>query len=192
VIRPATRSWICAAGEVRDRVGGVGGEADAAQRERGEDEAGRVGGGCARPDSPASTIPRAAGARHRAGPRIVVGYRDFAENETLAWMYAGALRGGGYRVRLRSVHGLRPEAVSLLRHDKVDIYPDYSGSLLRYLVGTSRARLAAGPRHTLGRIDAEPERLAPAQDRNAYVTKSDTAARLRLTKLSDLARYWPK
>jgi glycine betaine/choline ABC-type transport system substrate-binding protein len=133
-----------------------------------------------------------AGARHRAGPRIVVGYQDFAENETLAWIYAEALRGGGYRVRLRSVHGLRPEAVSLLRHDRIDLYPDYSGSLLRYLVGTSRARLAAGLRHTLRRIDAEPERLASAQDRNAYVTKTDTAARLGLTKISDLARYWPR
>jgi glycine betaine/choline ABC-type transport system substrate-binding protein len=129
--------------------------------------------------------------RHRAGPRIVVGYQDFAENQTLAWMYAEALRAGGYRVTVRSVHGLRAEAVNLLRHGKIDLYPAYSGSLLRYLVGTSASALKAGLRHTLARIGCEPERMAAAQDRNVFVTKTDTASRLGLSKLSDLAQHLP-
>ena len=132
------------------------------------------------------------GERRRAGPRINVGYMDFAENETLAHLYAEALRAGGYRVNVRNVGGLRPQAVRQLRRDRVDLYPAYDGSLLRYLVGTSRARLAAGLRRTLARIDAEPMRLSRAQNRNVFVTKTDTAARLGLTRLSDLARYWPR
>src|SRR3954468_14694466 len=110
--------------------------------------------------------------KHRAGRRIVVGYQDFDENQTLAWMYAEALRAGGYRVTVRSVHGLRAEAVAQIRHDKIDLDAAYSGSLLRYLVGTSPKALSAGLRRTLARIDCEPERAAAAQDRNAFVTKT--------------------
>ena len=69
----------------------------------------------------------------RAGPRIVVGFQDFAENETLAYMYAEALRAGGYRVAVRSVGGLRRQAVRQLRRGDVDTYPAYSGSLMSFL-----------------------------------------------------------
>jgi glycine betaine/choline ABC-type transport system substrate-binding protein len=131
------------------------------------------------------------GERRRSGPRIVVGYMDFDENETLAHLYAEVLRAGGYRVRVRDTGGLRPAAVAQIRRDQIDLYADYDGSLLRYLVGTRPARLAAGLRRTLARIDAVPMRLSRAQNRNVFVTKTDTAARLGLTRLSDLARYWP-
>jgi glycine betaine/choline ABC-type transport system substrate-binding protein len=130
------------------------------------------------------------GARRVRGPRIVLGHMGFDENRTLAYLYAEALRAGGYRVRVRSVGGLRPEAVRLLRRDRIDLYPDYSGSLLRYLVGTQRKRLAAGLRRTLDRIDAKPLRRARAQDRNVFVTKTATAAALGLSRISDLGRYW--
>jgi len=132
------------------------------------------------------------GERRRDGPRIVIGFMDFAENETLAHLYAEALRAGGYRVVVRNTGGLRPAAVARLRRDRIDIYPAYDGSLLRYLVGTAPGRVAAGLRRTLARIDAEPMRLSRAQNRNVFVTKSDTAARLGLTRVSDLARYWPR
>jgi glycine betaine/choline ABC-type transport system substrate-binding protein len=81
--------------------------------------------------------------RRRSGPRIVVGFQDFAENETLAHLYAEALRTAGYRVTVRSVGGLRPAAVKLIRRDRVDVLAAYSGSLLRYLIGTPPKRRAS-------------------------------------------------
>ena len=77
-----------------------------------------------------------------------------------------------------------------LRRDQIDLYPAYDGSLLRYLVGTSKERLAPGLRHTLARIDAEPMRLARAQNRNVFVVKSATASALSLARISDLSRFW--
>jgi glycine betaine/choline ABC-type transport system substrate-binding protein len=130
--------------------------------------------------------------RRRHGPRIVIGFQDFAENETLAYIYGEALRSAGFRVRVRSVHGLRPEAITLLRHRRIDIYPAYSGSVLRYLAGDDRHALARGLRHQLARIGCVPFKPAPAQDRNVYVMKRDLAAQLGVSKLSDLAKYWPK
>ena len=73
--------------------------------------------------------------------------------------------------------------MSQLRRDHIDVYPAYDGSLLRYLVGTSSARLKAGLRRTLARIDAVPMRLSRAQNRNVFVAKSETAARLGIAKL---------
>jgi subtilisin family serine protease len=123
-------------------------------------------------------------ARTRRGPRIVVGFQRFAENETLAHFYAAALRGAGFRAVVRDTGGLRPAAVAALRAGRIGMYPGYSGSLLGFLGGTSLER-------SLARIGAEPLALAPGQDRNGFAMKLDVARRLGITKLSDLARFFP-
>jgi glycine betaine/choline ABC-type transport system substrate-binding protein len=123
-------------------------------------------------------------ARRRPGPRIVMGYQDFDENQTLAHFYAEALRGAGYRVTVRSVRGLRPAAVSAMRRGRIDFWPGYSGSLLEYLGGRSLPR-------ALARIRAQPLRRAQAQNRNVFAMKRDVAQRLGISKLSDLAGRWP-
>jgi subtilisin family serine protease len=124
-------------------------------------------------------------AHRRVGPRIVVGFQAFAENETLAHLYAAALRGAGFRAIARPVGGLRPQAVSAIRRGRIGLYPGYSGSLLGYLGGTSLKR-------ALARIGAQPLALSPAQDRNGFAMKRDVARALGIGKLSDLARFWPK
>jgi glycine betaine/choline ABC-type transport system substrate-binding protein len=133
-------------------------------------------------------------APRRRGPRIVVGFQDFAENETLAYLYAEALRAGGYRVRVRSVDGLRRQAVRPLRRGQVGMYPAYSGSLMSFL-GTrpdDDRRLLRRLRRALRRqVHAQPLKLAPGENRNVFVMKTDTAQRLGVSKLSDLVKYWP-
>jgi subtilisin family serine protease len=123
-------------------------------------------------------------ARRRPGPRIVVGFQDFAENETLAYLYASALRGAGFRVAVRPVGGLRPETVAALRQGRIDMWPGYSNSLLGYLGGPTLKR-------ALARIGARPLRRSPAEDRNGFAMKRDVAAALGIATLSDLARHWP-
>jgi glycine betaine/choline ABC-type transport system substrate-binding protein len=130
-------------------------------------------------------------ARRRHGPRIVIGFQSFDENKTLAYLYAEALQSAGFRVKVRE-SGLRPATVTAFRRNQIDIWPGYSGSLLRYLVGDDKAAIAKGLRHQLARIGGVAMKFAPAQDRNVYVMKNDTAARLGVSKISDLAKYWPK
>jgi subtilisin family serine protease len=120
----------------------------------------------------------------RRGPRIVLGFQAFDENETLAHLYAAALRGAGFRVGVRAVGGLRPETVAAFKRGRIDGWIGYSGSLLGYLRGTSL-------RPALARIGATPTRRSPAQNRNSFAMLRDVAARLGIGKLSDLARYWP-
>src|SRR3954453_5097722 len=123
-------------------------------------------------------------ARTRRGPRSVVGYQAFDENQTLAYLYAEALRGAGFRVGVRAVGGLRPETVKAFRAGRIDMWPGYSGSLLGYLGGSSLRR-------ALARLGATPLRRSPAQDRNGFAMKREVAGQLGVGKLADLARDWP-
>src|SRR3954471_21273876 len=120
----------------------------------------------------------------RRGPAIRVGYQAFDENQTLARLYAEALRGAGFRVRVKAVGGLRPAAVSAMRRHRIDLWLGYSGSLRGYLGGRSLRR-------SLARIGAAPLRPSPAEDRHGFAMKRDTAAALGIRTLSDLKRYWP-
>ena len=121
--------------------------------------------------------------RRRRGPVIRIGYQAFDENQTLAHFYAEALRGAGYRVRVRAT-GLRPQTVAALRGGRIGMYPGYTGSLLGFLGGRSL-------KAALGRIGARPLRPSPAQDRNGFAMKRDVARALGIRTLSDLKRYWP-
>ncbi len=128
------------------------------------------------------------GEGHRKrGPRITIGYMDFAENAMLAHLYAEALHTQGYRARVRAIGGFRPEAVSALRRGRIDMWPGYSGSLREYLARGSKRSLGA----LLRRIGARPLRAAPAENKNLFVMKRDAAAQLGISKLSDLKAHWP-
>jgi glycine betaine/choline ABC-type transport system substrate-binding protein len=133
-------------------------------------------------------------AARRRGPRIVVGFQDFDENQTLAYMYAEALRAGGYRVAVRSVGGLRRQALRQVRRGRIALYPAYSGSLMSFLGRRpdDDRRLPRALRRALRReARARPLRLAPGENRNVFVMKTDTARRLAVEKISDLSKYWP-
>jgi len=118
------------------------------------------------------------------GPKIVIGYQAFDENQTLAHLYAEALRGAGYRVTVNALGGLRAAAVAAMRGHRIDLWVGYTGSLLGYLGGRSLKR-------SLARIGAAPLHPSPAQDRNGFAMKRDTARALGVRTLSDLKRYWP-
>src|SRR3954453_7993275 len=118
------------------------------------------------------------------GPKIVIGYQTFDENQTLAYMYAEALRGAGFRVDVRA-SGLRPATVKALRTGRIGMYPAYSDTIREYLGGKTL-------REAVAKLHAEPTALSPAQDANTFTMKKATAQALGITKISDLGRYWGK
>jgi glycine betaine/choline ABC-type transport system substrate-binding protein len=132
--------------------------------------------------------------RRRRGPRIVIGHQDFAEAETVAYLYSAAVRAAGYRVRVRSVNGFRPEAVRALRRDDINLYVSYSRSLLEYLDDTPRVN-GGGVRPPLNRelraLRCKVLALAPGENRNLFVMQRAKAQELGVASISDLARYWP-
>jgi glycine betaine/choline ABC-type transport system substrate-binding protein len=131
--------------------------------------------------------------RRQHGPRITVGFQAFSENETLAFMYAEALRSAGYRVKVRPAGGLRADTLRALRRGKISLYPGYAGSLLAFLTDKrpdDKARIARQLARALKKRGARAAKFAPGQNRNLFVTKTDTAARLGVATLSDVAALW--
>ncbi len=123
--------------------------------------------------------------RRKRGPRITIGYQDFAENTMLAHLYAEALRTRGYRVRVRAVGGLRPAAVSALRKGRIDMWAGYSGSLREYLARGSRRGLAA----LLRRIGARP--LRPRGGREQERLRDEARRRRAARRLEALRPQGP-
>ncbi len=137
----------------------------------------------------------ASSAKPVRGRTLVVGFVQTAESRLLAGMYGAALRNAGFKVRLESAGGLRPEAYAKFRQGKFDLLPAYSRSAASFLAGKLVRGRGANVRRVLRRearkIGATPMRWAPATDNNVFAMKRDTAARLGITKLSDLSRFWP-
>ena len=129
-----------------------------------------------------------------AGPGVItVGSFDFPESVLLAYLYAGALSGRGYPVRVLPDLGSRELVEPALMTGLVQLVPEYTGSALEF-VSVGRAHATASVAATdaalarwmaaRGIVTARP---AAAQDANAIVVTDATAARYRLRAISDLA-----
>jgi osmoprotectant transport system substrate-binding protein len=79
------------------------------------------GGGSAKP------APRGPGTGR---PPVVVGSQNFTEQRILGQLYAQALRGKGFRVRLKEELPNRVAAAQALFDGQIDGYPEYVGSIL--------------------------------------------------------------
>ena len=134
-----------------------------------------------------------------ADDAILVGAFDFGESEVLAHIYAGALEAEGYPVHVLDRVASRELMEPALEQGRVDLVPEYQGTLLRFLDPDAAAASAGGGRGRLARernalADLLQERgivaaeASPASNSNVIVVTEETAARLDLADLSDLRR----
>ncbi len=145
--------------------------------------------------------PRATLHAQPAGMRstrpIVVASKPFGESYLLCEMFAQLLESRGIAVDRRPGLGATELAFGALRRDAIDVYPEYTGTgLVAVLHDTLTDSLAADPRRVFDQVSRHSaERfgvhwLPPLGFQNTYaiaVTRQ-TAARLHLRTLSDLAR----
>jgi osmoprotectant transport system substrate-binding protein len=127
-----------------------------------------------------------------------VGSFDFPESVLLAHIYAGALAAKGFPVRVMPDLGTRELVDPALMSGLIQLVPEYTGSALDFL---SLGRLAATSNAAAtyqsltrsaerrGLVAAQP---APAQDANAIVVTSATAARYHLRSIADLRKVAPR
>ena len=129
------------------------------------------------------------------GPTIVVGSADFTESIILAEIYAQGLEAKGYDVDTKLNIGAREIYIPELEKGTIDVFPEYTGSLLSYL--SSQKETPSPDSDTT--YEAADEALgekritlleyAPAQDKDGIVTNSETAKDLDLEKISDLEEH---
>jgi osmoprotectant transport system substrate-binding protein len=128
-----------------------------------------------------------------AAGTVTVASFAFTESEIVAELYAQALGAVGVPTRRAPGLGSREVVEPALEQGAVDVVPEYVGTALQFLspggggdladtaVAHARLREAFEPR---GVTVLEP---AEAQDRNGVAVTRQTAARLGLTRISDLA-----
>jgi osmoprotectant transport system permease protein len=133
-----------------------------------------------------------AGRAPAEGTRVVVGSKNFTEQVVLGEILAGALERRGIAVDRRLNLGGTALCHDAVRSGDLDLYVEYTGTALKEIL----RRPAAGDRARVLREVREayvPLGLtvaAPLGFNNTYalVTRRDTSQRLRMTRLSDLAR----
>ncbi|MBF6178113.1 ABC transporter substrate-binding protein [Nocardia otitidiscaviarum] len=124
--------------------------------------------------------------------QVTVGSANFPESETVANIYAEALRANGFSVDTKLNIGSREAYVPALRSCSIGLVPDYTGNLLQYLdssaTATSADEVNAALTAALGDqlAIADP---APGQDSDAVVVTRATADRWNLRTIGDLAPH---
>lgn len=127
------------------------------------------------------------------GPAITIGSQDFGESAILAEIYRGALESAGFDASVQSLGGFRDLELGAFASGDINLAPEYAASMLEFLNGN--AGQATGDKTTTTDllndqlVDLDLVALAPsdAVDTNAFVVTGDTATKLGITTLSDLA-----
>ena len=148
-----------------------------------------------------TTLPVACGAADAPGRQqalrddvITIGSFDFPESELLAELYAVALERAGFSVHRDLGIGPRELAGPALERGLIELLPEYSGSALNFVTGEEVATADPNATH-----EALAEAMASrglvvlaassAQDQNGFGVTRETAERLGLERLSDLAPF---
>lgn len=123
---------------------------------------------------------------------VIVGSANFPESETVANIYAEALRANGFDVSTKLNIGSREAYIPAVKDGSIDLIPDYSGNLLQYLdesaTATSSADVLAALPAALG-SDLSVTAQAPGEDKDAVVVTRATATERNLKTIGDLAPF---
>jgi osmoprotectant transport system substrate-binding protein len=140
-------------------------------------------------DSTAGSTSTTTGAK----PAVTIGAQDFGESAILAEIYKQALEAKGFKASIQKLGGFRDIEVAAFDKHTINFAPEYAASMLEFLnqkkgeatgdVGTTVDKLQSYlDGKGLQALDA-----SEAVDTNALVVTKETADRLGLKTLSDLA-----
>jgi len=127
-----------------------------------------------------------------AKPAITIGSANFTEAIVLGEIYAQGLEAKGYHVTKKLNLGAREVYYPALKSGSVDLVPEYTGNLLRYVTKDTNAG-SSDTQKTYDSLKAPLAKdgvtalaMSSAQDVDEFVTNKATADQYHLTKVSDL------
>lgn len=141
----------------------------------------------------ALAVAMPAGAQGEPSRPVVVASKPFGESYLLAEIFAQLLEARGYSVDRRPGLGATEIAFSALRGGTIDVYPEYTGTGLLAILGQPPI---SDPHAVYAKVSREfrdrwgVRWLPPLGFQNTYAiaVRRETASRLGLATLSDLAR----
>lgn len=122
---------------------------------------------------------------------LVIGSQDYYSNEIIAEIYAQALEAEGYSVDRQFRIGQREIYVPEIEAGKIDLFPEYSGPLLKYWNADSTAQQEKDVYTELAVEAPEGLRIlaqSPATDQDSYVVTQEFAEEWSLETIEDLTK----
>ena len=123
------------------------------------------------------------------GEPVRVGSKNFTESILLADMAVELLERAGVPARARPALGGTRILWSALQRGDVDVYPEYTGTIAREILGLPAEPPEAELRRALGSRGVGMTRSLGFEDTYAIGVRRETAARLALRSISDLERH---
>jgi osmoprotectant transport system substrate-binding protein len=124
-----------------------------------------------------------------SGSEVIVGSADFTESQLIASIYSQALQAAGVKVKEQFNIGSREVYIQALKDSSIDLVPEYSGALLKYLDEKSTASTTEAVQAELAtKLPEGISMLTPsaAQDKDVLAVTKATADKYKLKTISDL------
>jgi osmoprotectant transport system substrate-binding protein len=125
-----------------------------------------------------------------SGSQIIVGSADFTESQLIGSIYSQALQAAGVDVKEQFNIGSREVYIAALKDGSIDLVPEYSGALLKYLDEKSTATTTEAVQAELAtKLPEGISMLQPslAEDKDVLAVTKATADKYKLKTISDLA-----
>ncbi len=143
--------------------------------------------------APASSAPGSSTPAGEPGA-IVVGSANFPESELLGQIYGQALAAVGFDVSYEPGIGSREVYLGAIESGEIDLVPEYTGSLLGFLVAPDQPEAANVEEQLTAIGEALPEGLevltpSTAEDKDTIVCTQDVVDEFGLSNLSSLFEH---
>lgn len=128
-----------------------------------------------------------------ASKTVTLGSKNFTEQKVLGEVYAEALEAAGFTVKREFNLGDEKTALKSLKDGQIDAYPEYTGTALGSFFNVSGDDVPNDPTeaYDLVRTNFEKDKITalpptPFTNSNEVAVTAETAAKYKLTKISDL------
>jgi osmoprotectant transport system substrate-binding protein len=139
----------------------------------------------------ATTTPAASSGPGVGKPAVTIGDKNFAEENILGSLYSQALAAKGYKITLKDNVGSTEIAYKALQAGQIDMYPEYTGTLLSAVANQTKNPASAQAAYEEAKAFVEKDGLTllnytPFYDADALATLPAYASKNNLTSIADL------
>ena len=127
----------------------------------------------------------------QAGPKIVIGTKNFGEEYILGQLYGQALKAKGFHVEFKGSFGSSELADVAIRHGKMNFYPEYTGVVALDLAKASPAPKSAKATYKAAKKYERKHHLTllnatPFFDSDTFTMLTKTANQLGVKTIADM------
>jgi len=148
----------------------------------------------ATPTGPVTGSPTSASSGPGVGkPAVTIGDKNFTEEYILGSLYAQALAAKGYKVTVKGNIGSSEIIYKALQSGQIDMYPEYTGTLLTAVAGVTAPPHSAQQAYTEAKAFAQKHGFTlldqtPFYDSDALGTPKAYATAHKLSTIADLKK----